>query len=98
MSFELTSIGVALLGIIVTVITKQYFTTIKTLFRRIDENKDKIDMVKDNLNKHYHDKEEIREYIDLLQRPILQKMQHIDAQLCDLKSMLKAFIESSHHD
>ncbi len=95
MSIEIISLLVAVATAVIGIAIRQYFQTIKTLFVRLDAVNVKIDMVRDTLYQSYHDKDEIKEYIELLQRPVIQNMAHIDKALTDLKIMLSSYIEKN---
>lgn len=62
---------------------------IKTVFKKVDENRKGIDSLKDKLNKEYHDKIEIREYIELSQRTLLSKIDHMEKGISEMKEMLE---------
>lgn len=95
MSIEVISLLVAVATAVIGLAIRQYFHTIKTLFVRLDAVNAKIDRVRDTLYQSYHDKDEIKEYIELLQRPVIQNMAHIDKALTDLKIMLSSYIEKN---
>jgi len=62
---------------------------IKVSFKKIDENRKSIASLNDKLNKEYHDKIEIREYIELSQRTLLNKIDHMEKSMSEMKALLK---------
>lgn len=67
-----------------------YKETTTTIFGRIDENRVAITDLDSKLNKDYHDKREIKEYIELQNAPYLQQILFINEKLDKITELVRA--------
>ena len=89
LEIDFSTLFVSLFGAFCALMTKVYFADKKTIFSRIDENKLNIVVVKDKLAEEHYNKDDVEKYIDLIQRPIFEKMKHIDESLSEIKKLLE---------
>ena len=89
LEIDFSTLFISLVSAFSALMTKIYFADKKTVFMRIDENKKKIESVKEKLAEEHYNKLDVEKYIDLLQRPIFEKMKHIDESLAEIKELLK---------
>ena len=66
----------------------------QAIWKNIETLRADIDKLEQKIYQDYHNKIEIREYIDLILKPILHKIDHVEATISELNQLLKTFTEN----
>ena len=69
--------------------------TLRTIWKRIDETKTRLDDTEKHIDRNFHDKVAVKEYIDLINAPYLKQMEFINTKLNQLTSMVESLVEKN---
>ena len=63
------------------------------VWKALEKNENKIDETEKYIDRNFHSKKEVRDYIDLINAPYLKQMEHINGKLDELQVMVKELID-----